>query len=52
MSPVRRVMKKILLILSTLLLAGSIISCGQKTTTAEAVNETKEEESKEDGNVG
>lgn len=42
--PVRRVMKKILLILSTLLLAGSIISCGQKTTTAEAVNETKVEE--------
>lgn len=37
-------MKKILLILSTLLLAGSIISCGQKTTTAEAVNETKVEE--------
>ena len=37
-------MKKILLILSTLLLAGNIISCGQKTTTAEAVNETKVEE--------
>lgn len=37
-------MKKILLILSTLLLAGSIISCGQKTTTAEAANETKVEE--------
>lgn len=37
-------MKKIFLILSTLLLAGNIISCGQKTTTAEAVNETKVEE--------
>jgi hypothetical protein len=37
-------MKKILLILLTLLLAGNVISCGQKTQTAEAVNETKVEE--------
>ncbi|MBR4313434.1 MAG: hypothetical protein IKP66_00820 [Lachnospiraceae bacterium] len=37
-------MKKILLILSTLLLAGNVISCGQKTQTTEAVNETKVEE--------
>ena len=37
-------MKKKLLILSTLLLAGSIISCGQKTTTVEATNGTKLEE--------
>lgn len=44
-------MKKVLLILSTLLLAGNIISCGQKTTTAEAVNETKVEETTASQNV-